>query len=351
MSNPKRIVIPTGYMGSGSSVITDIMSEVEGIDVSAGTFEYVFLHCPNGVFDLEDKLLIGNNAVRSDEAIHSFEKTMKQLYDKKYWWVGNYKKNIGEGFWQVAKEYIDDITEIESDYFWYYQENTNLKMFFRLCFNKILKLITLNKYKPKKVLAYEPMRLSFIEANRFYEVSKKFIYKTLKMAGYSEKSILFDQLILPFNLFRFEKYFDDDAYVFVVERDPRDVFISNKYYWCKIGEVVPYPTDVEAFCRYYKSLRKMEAKAESDRICRIKFEDLIYNYDKTVDVIFDKLGWDKKTHTARKTKFNPDKSIYNTQLYLKDEKFKAEAEIISKELNEYIYDFPCEIEHKKNEVF
>ena len=95
----------------------------------------------------------------------------------------------------------------------------------------------------------------------------------------------------------------------------------------------------------------MEAKAESDRICRIKFEDLIYNYDKTVDVIFDKLGWDKKTHTARKTKFNPDKSIYNTQLYLKDEKFKAEAEIISKELNEYIYDFPCEIEHKKNEVF
>lgn len=46
MLNPKRIIIPTGYMGSGSSVITDLISEVEGVDVSRGTFEYVFLHCP-----------------------------------------------------------------------------------------------------------------------------------------------------------------------------------------------------------------------------------------------------------------------------------------------------------------
>ena len=145
MLNPKRIIIPTGYMGSGSSVITDLMSEVEGVDVSRGTFEYVFLHCPNGVFDLEDKLLIGNNAVRSDEALHSFEHTMKQLYDKKYWWVGHYNKNIGDGFWQTTKDYIKSITDVESDYYWYYQENTNFKMFLKLCFNKALKLVTLNK--------------------------------------------------------------------------------------------------------------------------------------------------------------------------------------------------------------
>ena len=351
MANPKRIIIPTGYMGSGSSVITDLMSEIEGVDVSRGTFEYIFLHCPNGVFDLEDKLLIGNNAVRSDEAIHSFEKTMKQLYDKKYWWVGNYKTNFGKDFWQITKEYIADITEVESDYFWYYQENTDFKMFIKLCFNKIVKMLTLNKYTPKKVLAYEPMRLSFIEADRFYDVSKKYIYKTLNMAGYSQQSILFDQLLLPFNLFRFEKYFNDDAYVFVIERDPRDVFISNKYYWSKTNEVVPYPTDVTAFCKYYKSLRKMEATANSDRICRIRFEDLIYNYDKTVEMIFEKLGWDKETHIAKKTKFNPDRSIFNTQLYLKDNKFKAETDIIAKELGEYLYEFPYKIEHKKNEVF
>ena len=52
-----KIVIPTGYMGSGSSAVTDLLSEVDGYSCSNGNFEYVFMHCPNGVFDLEDKLL------------------------------------------------------------------------------------------------------------------------------------------------------------------------------------------------------------------------------------------------------------------------------------------------------
>ncbi len=351
MSNPKRIIIPTGYMGSGSSVITDLMSEIEGVDVSRGTFEYVFMHCPNGIFDLEDKLLIGNNAIRSDEALHSFEKTMKQLYNKKYWWVGHYNKNIGEDFLEVTKDYIKSLTDVECEYYWYYQENTNWKMFFKLCFNKLLKLVTFNKFKPKKVLAYSPMRLSFSNPERFYTVSKEYIYKLFNMAGYNEQSILFDQLLLPFNLFRFEKYFSDDAFVFVIERDPRDVFISNKYYWSKQGDPVPYPVDVKAFCKYYKSLRQMEKKAENDRIIRIRFEDLIYNYDQTVAMIFEKLGWDIKAHKAPKSCFNPEKSIYNTQLFLKKQEYLEESEYIARELKDYIYDFPYEIKHDENGVF
>lgn len=351
MSNPKRIIIPTGYMGSGSSVITDLMSEVEGVDVSRGTFEYVFLHCPNGVFDLEDKLLIGNNAVRSDEALRSFRNTMKQLYNKKYWWVGHYKENIGEGFLEETEKYLEKITDMETEYYWYWQENTNFKMFVKLCFNRALKLITLNKYTPKKALAYSPMKISFVTPERFYEASKEYIYKLLNMAGYNEQSILFDQLLLPFNLFRFDNYFNDDAYVFVIERDPRDVFISNKYFWSKTDGVVPYPTDVNDFCRYYKRLREMEKQVTSSRVCRIKFEDLIYKYDDSVNKIFDLLGWDKNTHIAPKTKFNPERSIYNTQLFLKDERFKAECDIIAEALSEYIYDFPYEVNHDKHGVF
>ncbi len=351
MANPKRIIIPSGYMGSGSSAITDIMSEIKGVDVSRGTFEYVFMHCPNGLFDLEDKLLIGNNAVRSDEALHSFEKTMKQLYDKKYWWVGHYKQNIGEGFFEATKEFTKSITDVESDYYWYYQENATPKMIVRLIFNRLLKMATLNHFKPKKVVEYAPMRLSFADEKRFYAKAKEYIYKLFAMAGYKEQSILFDQLLLPFNLFRFEKYFDDDAYVFVMERDPRDVFISNKYYWSKQGEPVPYPTDVNEFCKYYRSLRQMEKPADSERIVRIKFEDLIYNYDATISAIFQKLGWDEATHTAKKTKFNPDRSINNTQLFRKNEQYANECEIIAKQLPEYLYDFPYALEHKDNQVF
>ncbi len=58
-----KILVPTGYMGSGSSAVTDI-AEIDGCSARNGDFEFVFLHCPNGVFDLEDKLLHGNNAIR-----------------------------------------------------------------------------------------------------------------------------------------------------------------------------------------------------------------------------------------------------------------------------------------------
>ncbi|MBQ9965039.1 MAG: sulfotransferase [Clostridia bacterium] len=351
MANPKRIIIPAGYMGSGSSVVTDLMSEIEGVDTKSGTFEFVFLHCPNGVFDLEDKLLIGNNAVRSDEALHSFEKTMKQLYDKKYWWVGHYNTYIGKEFWPITKEYVKRLTDVESDFYWYYQENTNARMFLKLCFNRALKLLTLNRYKPKKVLAYEPMRLSFVTPDEFYAASKEYIYKLLNLAGYAKTSTVFDQLLLPFNLFRFDNYFDEDAYVFVIERDPRDVFISNKYYWAKNGESVPYPTDVKEFCKYYRRLRAVEQPADCERVCRIKFEDMIYRYDETVDGIFEKLGWDRATHVAPKTRFDPDKSIFNTQMFRKSKEYEAECAYIAQELPEYLYDFPYELTHGNQEVF
>ena len=78
-----RIIVPTGYMGSGSSAITDLVVEFKYCQNEYKSYEYVLLHCPNGLFDLEDKLLIGNNAIRSDEAIRSFELQMKKLYDRK----------------------------------------------------------------------------------------------------------------------------------------------------------------------------------------------------------------------------------------------------------------------------
>ena len=75
-----RIAITTGYMGSGSSAVTDLIGEFNGFTENNGDFEYIFMHCPNGIFDLEDKLLRNNNAVRSDEALRSFRNAMYELY-------------------------------------------------------------------------------------------------------------------------------------------------------------------------------------------------------------------------------------------------------------------------------
>ena len=95
----------------------------------------------------------------------------------------------------------------------------------------------------------------------------------------------------------------------------------------------------------------MEKEATSKRIRRIKFEDFIYRYEDTVNEILDVLGLDAAVHTKKKTKFIPEKSIFNTQLFLKDKSYKAECDYIAKELSEFLYDFPYPIDHKTGEVF
>ena len=347
-----KVIIPTGYMGSGSSVITDLVSEFEGFEASKGSFEYVFLHCPNGVFDLEDKLLIGNNAIRSDEALHSFYFTMKQLYDKKYWWVGNYKKLIGKKFWNLTERYIKELIEYKPSFYWYFQENTNVRMFFQLIVKKFVKLISLNRIELKKPLLYSPMWISYIQPDKFYAASKKYIYGILQELGLSEKNIILDQLLLPFNLFRLEKYFNDDVEVFVVQRDPRDMFLMNKYIWPAQNGQVPYPTDAKEFCECYKRLREMELKSSSKHIHRFQFEDFIYKYEETIEQVQKALSNDGivPKHVLKRNNFIPEKSINNTQLFV-NETYKEETEIIEKMLSEYLYDFPYERVPDKKEMF
>lgn len=82
-------------MGSGSSAVTDLLSEYSNVNCKNGDFEYVFLHCPDGVFDLEDKLLKGNNIIRSDDAIRKFKK-LCMIY---------IQKNIG-GLVIISRKYL-----------------------------------------------------------------------------------------------------------------------------------------------------------------------------------------------------------------------------------------------------
>ena len=333
----KNIIIPTGYMGSGSSAITDLLEEVEGYASANGSYEYVFLHCPNGLFDLEDKLLYGNNALRSDEALHSFFYCMKALYEEKHWWFGDYKRKIGSSFLDDCIAFIDSIVDVRmKGSFWYNQEMVHEGRLERF-FNKIKKRI--NKVGARKLL-YNEMWISYPEKEEFYEKSRGLIEHFVNSFPSNEQNIIFDQLVLPHNLFRVGNYFGDNCKVIVVERDPRDVFILNKYYWNKLHSPIPYPFDVKDFCNYYEKMRRSEVLVENRNILRVHFEDMVYNYSRSLAKIFDFLKIDNESHVGKFRKFNPEKSILGTQLYMQDEKFFKEAEYIEKVLSKYTYKFP-----------
>lgn len=339
----KRIIVPTGYMGSGSSAITDLVAEFKDCQNEHKSYEYVLLHCPNGLFDLEDKLLVGNNAIRSDEAIRSFELQMKKLYDKKFWWVGNYKNIISPNFMKITNNFIMNIQEFNYQGYWYMHEEVNTKMFFKLLLRKPLKILTLNKFKFNKILKYnDGMRISYIKDKDFYKYAHEYIYNIVEEISKGKENIILDQFLLPFNLFRVDNYFDDKLKVIVVERDPRDVFIINKYIWQDRQLCVPFPLEVNEFCAFYIKMRESEKKCNSDKVFRVKFEDLIYNYDDKVKEIIKFLGFKESDHVNKKTRFIPELSIKNTQLFRK-EQYQEESKIIEKKLMDYLYDFPYEI--------
>mgnify|MGYP002518478846 FL=1 len=339
----KRIIVPTGYMGSGSSAITDLVSEFENCQNEYKSYEYVMMHCPNGVFDLEDKLLVGNNALRSDEAIRSFELQMQKLYNKKFWWVGNYKKIISPNFMNITNAYISRIQEFNFQGYWYTHEELNSSMFLKLLIRKPLKIFFGNKIKFKKILKYsDGMRISYIKPDKFYHETHEYIYKLIEEISQGKENIILDQFLLPYNLFRVDNYFDDSLKVIVVERDPRDVFIINKYIWQEKQICVPFPLDVYEFCEFYQKMRESEKQCTSNKVLRVKFEDLIYNYDKELQKITKFLNFSSSEHINKKTRFNPEISIKNTQLFRKEE-YQEESKIIEEKLKKYLYNFPYEI--------
>ena len=127
----------------------------------------------------------------------------------------------------------------------------------------------------------------------------------------------------------------------------------NKYIYAKRKEPVPYPTDVYKFCEYYRGLREMEKRYTGKHVHRFRFEDFIYKYDETVELVREILGSEDElpNHVLKKKYFNPEKSINNTQLFYNQENYKDESEIIEKLLPEYLYDFPYHREAEEAKMF
>ena len=334
-----RLIVPCGYMGSGSSAITDLMKEIENYKTPNNDFEYVFLHCPNGVFDLEDKLLNGNNAIRSDEAIHSFIGTMKLLYDKKNYWVGMYKSKVSVDFMKYCYEFIEKLNVYKyNNTYWYYQQIPDVRMSMQNYFRRIIAKLSNNKILLDVPLRYDEMIVAYPSEIQFYTAARDFINKVFSC--FNEDCIIMDQLLLPQNIKRIPNYFDDRLKVFLVDRDPRDVFFSNKYIWAKKQFAVPYPMDVENFCEVYRRQHNMVYHGTNKQtVLEIRFEDLIYRYTETLNEIYEFLKISEKSHINKKKYFNPEISKNNTAIFRSGMFPRSECRYIEEHLKEFLYPF------------
>lgn len=342
----------TGYFGSGSSAVLDLLSEYSSVGSivkdKEGGYENTTLYHPGGIFDLEDKLLLGNDIHRSDEALRTFKTEMMRLNENDFGWYGSFEALFGKQFENILNEFIEDLKPFEINARYYGQCEKVIFNPLKIPVQMAAKvLLGRTIYKWGRQFIYKSgchnMFVAFPSPEEFYKAAKKFVKNFLNL--YSEdgkEHTVFDRLLLCHNLYRIPQYFGDDFRVVRVQRDIRDVYFFNKYLWKEINAGTMYPDDMETFIDYWKRINAVEKPIKDSRILTINFEDLIYRYDDTVNKIEEHCGLNSKDHVLKKERFDPQKSIKNTQVFRLRAQWKPELQVIENQLSDYLYSFPYE---------
>lgn len=330
-----RIVTCASYYGTGSSAVTDYIGEFESV-ASLGDYEFRFLHDPDGVADLEYNLVWNHNRHNSGHAIKRFKRLVDFNAGTKL--IKRYEPFFSYNWKKIAYRYIDSLVDFSYKGWWQYDlldKGTNY-YYRKLLINKAYKLtLGRNKERTLNVLPNEITYCGRPTQEEFDAKTKVFLRELFEAANVNDKPYLMvDQLLPASNLSRFRKYFDD-LRVIVVERDPRDLYILEKYIW----KATIIPTEsVEVFCQWYKYTRahRKTELFDPEYVMFVQFEDLIYHYENTTAQIRDWIGLDETDHKVKFQRFDPSKSIKNTKLW---EVYDAHSEIkvIETELSEYLY--------------
>ena len=356
----KNITV-TGYYGVGSSAAMDLLKEYSCngsiVKDKEGGYEHTTFYHPGGLFDLEDKLLLGNDMHRSDEALRTFQTEMMRLNNYNFGWYGSFQNLFGDQFQKNLDDFLNRIPSFDLKAHYYGQCRkvvfNPLKVPLQLA-AKILLGRTIYKwgrqfiYQPKKAM----MHVAFPSEEEFYEAAQDWIKKYLELYREPGKdNILFDRLLLCQNLYRVPKYFDEDFRVIRVRRDVRDLYILSNYLWKEMNAGTMYPYGLDNFIDFWKRLHQNEKEVKDERILDIYFEDLIYNYEETVQKIEKHCGLLPEQHDRVRELFQPDKSIKNTQVFKLQPEWKEEIQKLEELFPEYLYDFPYDNETEVSQMF
>jgi hypothetical protein len=338
----RKIITTTGYGSTGSSALTDLLSEFETVD-SLGDFEFTFLSTVNGMRDLEYGLFELNSRRNIDIYIKNY---IQEIRHKSKDVSDNYEKWFHGHFESTSMDFLDKIIDIE----WRGYNLRDIRNETVL----IRTLYYLERFYQKKILRLNESSAEFytryMKKKRYYACpgSREIFYKhvrnyTRELMSYlsqhqgKQDYLVMDQLVPETDTQHYLNYFDE-LKVILVDRDPRDLYLLQKHEYHEM--FIPY-RNVESFVKWYRMVRECKRNEEHHDILKIKFEDLIYRYDETTKKVIDFAGIDVSLWHRRRKVFDPDLSIKNTnkKLIYISKNDKEEIAYIEKHLSSYCYDF------------
>lgn len=339
-------VAVTGYFGSGSSAVLDLLKEygcVSRVPEERAIYEHVPFYYSGGLFDVCSLLSNGISPIGSDSVINHFKASMNRLYKNDFTWFGSYKYLNNCDFKTIVDEFIAEISTKKN--------SRNVNHYLGVRYSPMKAMMQIAAFIIKKRKIYKLGRAYIFDQNPTYFAmpTNNDLFKAARTFTSSYCSLftpkegcthkVFDHLIWPQQIDAFENCFDDSFRFIVVTRDPRDMFILSKYIYESHG--TPYfPSDVNSFIREWKQF--MIPQYKSRNVLMVTFEDLIFKYSETIKIIEEYLGLDSSEHKMELTYFNPKESIENTQTFLLKKEWKEEVRPIEEQLSYYLYNFPAE---------
>lgn len=329
-----KLITCASFYGSGSSAFTDLVSEYNGVK-SMSNYEFRFLHDIDGVSDLEFHLVENHNRHNAGHALKRFIKLSKFNAGESY--NRRYEPFFNNQYAKLTRNYIEALTDFSYKGWWFYDlfdGGGTMHYYAHSLAFKVLSRLNMQDFFMKNVIQYcsHPSLEKFLKCTRDYT-------KALIEAGNKEKApyLMIDQILPSSNLKRYLRYLTNETFVFIVDRDPRDVYVSAKFLWK--DRIVPTDT-VENFCKWFRYTREAGNREELDssNVMRIQFEDIIYKYEYTRDKVISFIGLKEENHISPFALMNPKHSAMNTQLWKKYDILR-EIEFIESELGNYLYDF------------
>ncbi len=328
----------SGYSFTGKGAFNHLFSEFNGYHTHPYDFEFDIIRTQNGIVALYNDLVCDWSPVRSSEAIRAFKKNVQSYsgdgsFFSRLTTNGRQYDRFFEGFSKTSQKYIDSLIDGKWSGQWPY------------AFEKIPKLqIFLYKclfYLGDKSIFESEVFLSAPSKEDFILKTKEYLNDVLTSnVSPNTSAIVMNNTFEPFNPSKSMLFFDN-AKSIIIDRDPRDIYLSAWDYTNKDGSKGWRSTlgsDVDSFIKRFKLYRKNTNFEKNDAVLRLTFEDLVLEYDKTLTQIFNFLEEDKLIHINKKKYFDPEVSKRGVGMWKNTDR-KKEIEYIYKNLKEYCKDY------------
>jgi len=350
-----NVITCAGYGNTGSSAITDYLTEFDNVSSLGSTIEFQILLEPDGVYALEKALTSGNN-LYVDVAVSRFIIFYEEFINR---FALISKKNSC----RILSEYFENLGIIKWNGGWYGSNgNIGRKYGFWMSMSKAK---FYQEFKESVYCLYEPETCPWVpsfypSSNQYFGYCSKEIFRSatrifitslfnciLKDRLHENKNLMIDHLVPPCESSVFSEYVEN-LKVVVVDVNPVDLYLKN---CIAHGERwIPYE-NVGTFINWYKQTRSHRKNVNDiSNYFFVNFEDLVYSYEKVSCEINKYLDLSEENHVNKLTYFDPNKSIVNTNLeerFVLSEKLRNDVELIKSSLSEYLYNFPKVLNEKK----